>query len=190
RKLLDVVHRLADLGNTVVIIEHNLEVIKTADWVIDLGPEAGAEGGKIVAIGPPEAVARSKESLTGAILKGVLAAGPHEVRERFDPKATAKKMLKEIKTIDAELGPNVKLPWEVDGQRWHTRDRVGRNGRPARWDGQMLERLGGRIHALRDFKPTDWSQRTIVKIEGREAGNPPFFQAITGHEWVLTVRFQ
>ncbi|HEY2157164.1 MAG TPA: excinuclease ABC subunit UvrA, partial [Isosphaeraceae bacterium] len=56
KKLLAVVHRLADVGNTVVIIEHNLEVIKTADWLIDLGPEAGAEGGKIVAAGPPEAV--------------------------------------------------------------------------------------------------------------------------------------
>src|SRR5437763_14669017 len=54
RKLLDVVHRLADLGNTVVVIEHNLEVIKTADWIIDIGPEAGAAGGAIVAAGPPE----------------------------------------------------------------------------------------------------------------------------------------
>jgi len=53
RKLLDVVHRLADLGNTVVIIEHNLEVIKTADWVIDIGPEAGGEGGSIVAAALP-----------------------------------------------------------------------------------------------------------------------------------------
>ena len=57
RKLLAVVHRLADLGNTVVIIEHNLEVIKTADWVIDLGPEAGLDGGQVVAAGPPEAIA-------------------------------------------------------------------------------------------------------------------------------------
>ena len=55
RKLLDVIHRLADLGNTVVVIEHNLEVIKTADWVIDLGPEAGAAGGDLVAEGTPEA---------------------------------------------------------------------------------------------------------------------------------------
>ena len=66
RKLLAVVHRLADLGNTVVIIEHNLEVIKTADWVIDLGPEAGLDGGQVVAAGPPERVAEAKGSLTGA----------------------------------------------------------------------------------------------------------------------------
>src|SRR5262249_4833901 len=78
RKLLAVVHRLADLGTTVVIIEHNLEVIKTADWVIDLGPEAGASGGRVVAAGTPEQVAQAKGSLTGAILEGVLAAGPRE----------------------------------------------------------------------------------------------------------------
>src|ERR1700712_4629740 len=67
KKLLAVVHRLADLGNTVIIIEHNLDVIKTADWVIDLGPEAGESGGEIVAEGPPEKVAKAKDSLTGRI---------------------------------------------------------------------------------------------------------------------------
>ncbi|HKI19357.1 MAG TPA: excinuclease ABC subunit A, partial [Isosphaeraceae bacterium] len=89
RKLLDVVHRLADLGNTVVIIEHNLEVIKTADWVIDLGPEAGAGGGDIVAAGTPEMIVQVKHSHTGRFLKPVLAAGPLAERPRFDPKTAA-----------------------------------------------------------------------------------------------------
>src|SRR5207302_5793529 len=97
RKLLDVVHRLADLGNTVVIIEHNLEVIKTADWLIDMGPEAGLGGGEVVVAGPPEDIAASKRSLTGAALKGVLAAGPRAERPRFDPKAAAKKAPAEVK---------------------------------------------------------------------------------------------
>jgi excinuclease ABC subunit A len=72
KKLLAVVHRLADLGNTVVIIEHNLEVIKTADWVIDMGPEGGDGGGEIVAEGTPEDVAGVKRSYTGQFLKPVL----------------------------------------------------------------------------------------------------------------------
>ena len=71
-KLLEVLHELADAGNTVVVIEHNLEVIKTADWIIDLGPEGGDGGGQIVAEGTPEDVARVKESYTGQFLKEML----------------------------------------------------------------------------------------------------------------------
>jgi excinuclease ABC subunit A len=72
-KLLEVLHELVDTGNTVVVIEHNLEVIKTADWIIDLGPEGGDGGGEIVAAGTPEDIARAKASYTGAFLKPVLA---------------------------------------------------------------------------------------------------------------------
>ena len=72
-KLLDVLHELVENGNTVVVIEHNLEVIKTADWIIDLGPEGGDGGGEIVAAGTPEDIVREKRSYTGAFLKPVLA---------------------------------------------------------------------------------------------------------------------
>jgi len=73
RKLLGVLQRLVDAGNTVVVIEHNLDVIKTADWIIDLGPEGGEEGGRIVAEGTPEQVAEVPESYTGKFLREVLA---------------------------------------------------------------------------------------------------------------------
>jgi excinuclease ABC subunit A len=72
RKLLEVLHRLADQGNTVVVIEHNLDVIKTADWVIDLGPGGGVNGGRIVVEGTPETVAATKASFTGQYLKPLL----------------------------------------------------------------------------------------------------------------------
>jgi excinuclease ABC subunit A len=72
RRLLDVLHRLVDLGNTVLVIEHNLDVIKSADWIIDLGPEGGEGGGRLVAEGSPEAVARSRKSYTGQALRAVL----------------------------------------------------------------------------------------------------------------------
>jgi excinuclease ABC subunit A len=81
RKLLEVLHELVDQGNTVVVIEHNLEVIKTADWLIDLGPEGGDGGGEIVAAGTPEDVAREKRSYTGQFLKGVLRRGKKEAAE-------------------------------------------------------------------------------------------------------------
>ncbi|MBU6243667.1 MAG: excinuclease ABC subunit UvrA [Actinomycetales bacterium] len=72
RRLLDVLHSLVDKGNTVIVIEHNLDVIKTADWLIDMGPEGGSGGGTVVAVGTPEDVSRVKASHTGAFLKEVL----------------------------------------------------------------------------------------------------------------------
>jgi excinuclease ABC subunit A len=72
RKLLEVLHRLVETGNTVVVIEHNLDVIKTADWVIDLGPGGGVNGGKIIAEGPPEVIADVAVSATGQYLKPML----------------------------------------------------------------------------------------------------------------------
>mgnify|MGYP001003518060 CR=1 FL=1 len=74
-KLLDVLNRLVDLGNTVIVIEHNLDVIKCADWIVDMGPEGGAGGGRVVAEGRPEEVARAAESHTGRYLRTVLRAG-------------------------------------------------------------------------------------------------------------------
>jgi len=70
--LLRVLHRLRDHGNTVIVIEHNLDVIKTADWVVDLGPEGGDGGGRVIATGAPEDVARAKASHTGRYLQAVL----------------------------------------------------------------------------------------------------------------------
>jgi excinuclease ABC subunit A len=76
QKLLGVLNRLVDLGNTVVVIEHNMHVIKTCDWIVDLGPEGGDRGGEVVAAGPPEAIAREPRSYTGQFLKPYLAAKP------------------------------------------------------------------------------------------------------------------
>ncbi|MBU6499693.1 MAG: excinuclease ABC subunit UvrA, partial [Rhodospirillales bacterium] len=81
RKLLEVLHALVDQGNTVVVIEHNLEVIKTADWILDLGPEGGEGGGRIVAEGTPEDIAANRESYTGRFLAPLLAA-PRPRRKR------------------------------------------------------------------------------------------------------------
>ena len=78
-KLLEVLHELVDQGNSVVVIEHNLEVIKTADWVVDLGPEGGDGGGAIVAEGTPEALAASERSHTGFFLRELLTRRPRQV---------------------------------------------------------------------------------------------------------------
>jgi excinuclease ABC subunit A len=73
-KLLEVLQRLVDAGNTVLVIEHNLDVIKQADWLVDLGPEGGEAGGELIADGPPEDVAEVEESFTGQYLRNILSA--------------------------------------------------------------------------------------------------------------------
>ena len=82
RKLLQLLHRLVDLGNTVIVVEHNLDVIKTADWLVDLGPDGGSGGGELVAAGTPEQVAKVKASYTGQFLARSLAARPAAVAVR------------------------------------------------------------------------------------------------------------
>jgi excinuclease ABC subunit A len=72
KQLLGVLHKLRDEGNTIVVIEHNLDVIKTADWIVDLGPEGGDGGGEIIGTGTPEQIAAMKQSYTGHYLKKVL----------------------------------------------------------------------------------------------------------------------
>jgi excinuclease ABC subunit A len=228
RKLLDVIHRLADLGNSVVVIEHNLEVIKTADWIIDLGPEAGTAGGDLVAEGTPEQLAKNKRSHTGKFLEPILAAGPHAERVPYSPKTDARGRIiaganGRPKRGSVESGApakpgavsrrtdesssskpgtptnDVKAPWEIDGRAWHTRDRVASNGRPARWDGRILERVVDQIesfaqassHDSAALAPTDWSQRNVVRINSADKTRIsfPLFHATTSSEWVLPLRF-
>ena len=82
RKLLDVLARLVDAGNSVIVIEHNLDVIKTSDWVVDLGLDGGPGGGHIVATGPPEIIARTRGSHTGYHLKPLLARSRGKTRKK------------------------------------------------------------------------------------------------------------
>ena len=202
-KLLEVLQRLVDLGNTVVVIEHNLDVIKTADWIIDVGPEAGEEGGQIVCAGTPEdIVAHSKSSgkksrssvaaplrsHTGEMLAPVLEAGPFAARKPYDP-AAAEAPRQDDLDLDS-VGDEVQMPWEVDGRRWHVQDRVARNGKPCRWDGKILGAVIDKIQESGDFSPTNFNTRTIVEICGDRKSDGWFFHAVTGEEWLLKLKFR
>jgi excinuclease ABC subunit A len=218
-KLLEVLNRLVDQGNTVVVIEHNLDVIKTADWVIDLGPEAGANGGQVVACGTPEQIVeqmrnaefgmRNKNkknggskssnsafgiphpaliSHTAVALAPVLAAGPHADRKRYKPEEAEAPREDDV-PIEA-VGRETKMPWEVDGRKWHTRDRSARDGRPCKWDGRILDAIERRIHERGEFSPTNWNSRTIVEITAAKKSDGWFFHAITGERWLLRLKFR
>ena len=202
-KLLAVLNRLVDLGNTVVVIEHNVDVIKTADWMIDMGPEAGEYGGELVAAGTPEqivdyAVAIEKksstrgkaksQSCTGLALAPVLAAGPTEVRPTYDPAEDQKEVEGDLEIT--EVGQQAKMPWQIDGRRWHTLERVGRKGEPCRWDGRILEEVVDRIQSLGNFGETNWGARTIVEVAGKTKSHGWFLHAITGEAWLLKLKFR
>ena len=194
RKLLDVLHRLVDLGNTVVCIEHNLDLIKTADWIIDLGPEAGDAGGGIVAEGTPEHVAGVKASHTGRILADVLSAGPHGEREVFDPAAAAAR----AHQVELPETPGVKMPWERNGRQWHTESRVSRDGKKIEWEGRALAYIADSIERLGGDRllPTDWRDRARVEIRAKapkglaQSTCPWFFHARTGGRWLLDMTFR
>ena len=206
QRLLEVLQRLVDVGNTVVLIEHNLDMIKAADWVIDLGPEAGAGGGQIVVQGTPEMVVdyakkakaaagksgKSKagmpRSWTGEALIPVLKSDPYKERPPYDPN-TDQRWKKGDMDIE-EIGANTKMPWEANGRRWHTEDRIGRNGKPIEWEGEILKRVVETIQQNEGFKETDWNDRARVEITGTKKSQGWFFHALTGDVWFLKMKFR
>ncbi len=204
RKLLKVLHSLVELGNTVVVIEHNLDVMKTADWIIDLGPEAGEAGGWIVAEGTPEDVARRRagaagrsqkktpadlvRSYTGELLAPILEQGTRRAVEIFDAQEASRKQAGDLDL--RKVGRDTRMPWQVDGRRWHTVDRVGHNGRPCRWEGAALASVIDRIEAEPAFAPVNWNDRSVVEVTSASATGTWFMHALTGDEWLLTLRFR
>jgi len=228
-KLLAVIHRLVDLGNTVLVVEHNLDVIKCADWVIDLGPEAGDAGGYIVAMGTPEDIAalgdvaagprtgrsgvaagapasrrRAKQrptasapheragglvSHTGAALKPILKASPYEDRQRFDPAEHAAREMDIEKAGFGRIGRETRMPWQVDGRKWHLEQRTSREAGPTRWESAALEYVEELIHKAGNFEPTNWNNRASVEITAPDA-EKWFFHALTGGEWTLDLYFR
>jgi excinuclease ABC subunit A len=187
-KLLEVLNRLVDLGNTVLVVEHNLDVIKTADWVIDLGPEAGEAGGWVMAAGTPEDVAACPGSHTGGALAPVLAAGPHARREKYDPQAAEAPRDGDV-PLEA-VGQDARMPWEVDGRRWHTHDRLTSEGKPVRWEGAILEWVDERVHELGEFGDTKWDHRSTVEIAAPNRSHGWFLHAMTGEEKLLRLVFR
>ncbi len=218
RKLLKVLHSLVELGNTVVVIEHNLDVIKTADWIVDLGPEAGVDGGWIVAEGTPEEVvaavgqvskpvrgtnpkrergnasslarqsAPAMHSHTAELLAPLLEQGRRETIEIFDARGAAKKRTGDLDL--RKLGAEARMPWQVDGRCWHTVERISHNGRVCRWEGTALELVIDALDADGGFAPVNWNDRSVVELTGAGAPTTWFLHALTGDEWILTLKFR
>ncbi len=193
-KLLKVLGSLVEQGNTVVIIEHNLDVIKTADWIVDLGPEAGVDGGYIVVQGTPEEVveyaakARTAQSphsrplsrrergevgstlpAPGSMLShtGELLARILAQQPRGDIEVLDPKKLAKKRSGDidiAQVGRETAMPWQADGRAWHTGGRVARNGKQSRWEGAALAKVVDFIEQFEGLKPANWNDQSTVEI--------------------------
>ena len=201
-KLLQVLHRLVELGNTVVVVEHNLDVLKQADWIIDLGPEAGAAGGQIVVAGTPEdvvAYAASRQqsacpSHTGAALRSVLEGSPRIDRDQWlatpidrpqeDSRTTTM-------TAPSDTIQEVAAPWESDGRRWHMETRLDRTGKPVHWPAEMLQRLVERLEKVERLPPIKWEHRSVIEVPlPAGQGSGWFMHAFTAEPWWLKLKFR
>jgi len=187
-RLLQVLDRLVEAGNTVLVIEHNMEVVKAADWIIDLGPGGGEEGGALVACGPPEEVARSAASATAPFLGEALARSPRLRRAARVPGAE-----------EADPGPDepdelddsgTRPPWEVDGRRWHLEERRLADGRAPAWEGEALAHLADQVAAFEGLEEIRWNARdhVTVKAAGRRAA--AFLRARTNEHWWFRAEFR
>ncbi len=206
-KLLKVLNSLVEQGNTVAVIEHNLDVIKTADWVVDMGPEAGVGGGWIVAQGTPEEIVEHAKqvkpsrkngdagsgtplmrSWTGELLAPVLESGERADVEFFDAEAAAKKRAGDIDI--AKVGKDSATPWQSNGRQWHTADRISHSGRPARWEGTALAHVIDQLAEYDELAAPNWNHRSIVEVMATEKSGGWFLHAQTGDEWLLTLKFR
>jgi len=203
-KLVEVLHRLVDQGNTVVVVEHNLEVVKNADWVVELGPEAGRGGGKIVGQGRPEAVAFGRwESFDGTVpengdkltptspfLARVLKESPCQERVPFVPEEITRETAR-VPELDREFVDG-KLPWEENGRAWHCETRLTPDGKNCRWDGEILRWLEEEIGDIQGFAPFVWDNRSVVEVVSSRVKKPAtwFLHAQTGMEWLVRLVFR
>jgi excinuclease ABC subunit A len=189
RKLLEVLNRLVDLGNTVIVVEHNLDVVKTADWIIDMGPDAGDAGGRVVVEGTPEAVAQHTGiSHTAKFVAAVLKAGPYAKRPKYDPLAAEKESAGDVPL--EKVGKEAAMPWQTDGKTWHTKLRLSHQGKPCRWEGEILTWIDEKIHELGDFAETNWKHPSTVEIAAATKTLGWFFHAHTNMEWLARLIFR
>ena len=187
-RLLKVLNRLVEAGNTVLVIEHNMEVAKVADWVLDLGPGGGENGGGLVACGSPESIADSAISDTAPFLREALERSPRVPREELMlPVRKVEKSAGEPEELDV---PKAKPPWQEDGRHWHLEGRRLADGRQPAWEGAALAYLADRIAGFGGMDEIRWSARDAVTVKAAGKRAAFFMRARTNEHWWFRVEFR
>ncbi len=127
-------------------------------------------------------------SHTALALAPVLKAGPYVERRLYNPEVGEAPAPDDLDIDD--VGRDTRMPWEIDGRGWHTKSRVGRDGRPCQWDGRILDAIETRVQEIGNFAATNWNNRTIVEITGGKKADGWFFHAITGERWLVKLKFR
>src|SRR5262249_3615557 len=141
-------------------------------------------GGKAASAKPQAA----KDSHTARFVAEVLAAGPHAERPKYDPLAAAKKRVGDVAL--EKVGKDSAMPWQTDGKTWHTVNRISGDGKPCRWEGEVLSWIDDKIHALGDFADTNWKHQSTVEIAATTKSLGWFFHAHTNMEWLVRLIFR
>jgi len=186
-QLLRVLNRLVEEGNTVLVIEHNMDVVKAADWVVDLGPGGGDHGGRAVASGTPEKVARSKRAPTAPFLAAALLRSKRVPREEL---LLTRHQMVDQPDDDALAGMEVKRPWEDDGRKWHLHDRKTPRGRTPVWHADALEYLVEAAAAFTGMAPVKWNARDAVTLKADAKRAAYFMRARTDEYWWFRVELR
>ncbi|MGC9317500.1 MAG: excinuclease ABC subunit UvrA [Armatimonadota bacterium] len=159
--LMEVLQRLVEAGNTVIIIEHNLDVIRCADWIIDLGPGGGEDGGRIVACGTPEQVAEAPDSATAPFLAEALeGAGRRELGCKTVPSPPSRQAHREALNALAE---DAQRPWETDGRAWHLGETTPAGDR-REWEPGALAAFVELASEAMGVDGADWADRRYVRL--------------------------
>lgn len=203
QKLLDVLNRLVDLGNTVIVVEHNLDVVKSADWVVDIGPEAGIKGGNLVFAGTPEELvqyaktyAQSQRnelrSYTGEALSIEFESGVFYERPVYLPSTPKAEPFKRVMIPQGEIEEKQDSKNESSengGLRWKTEDSPSAVGKVCYWDAHIIESIVKHLSGDSFYKVSA-DTTNFVEIKENKKGVFWFFKAYTNDEWLLRLKFR
>lgn len=203
QKLLEVLNRLVDLGNTVIVVEHNLDVIKSADWVVDIGPEAGMKGGELVFAGTPEVLVQYAKnyaqsdknglrSYTGEALSVEFENGVFYERPVYKPSKPKSEPSEHVAVlqVDAMGNQNDKSKSSEDeGRRWRSDSASSAPGKVCHWDPRIIESILRHLSGDTFYKVCSDSA-DFVEIKENKKGVFWFFKANTKDEWLLRLNFR